>query len=253
MKPKIVHRGEAVVSTSTSRFPAMPQIHLPNKYRTSRVERFLIFITLALLPLQSYLPKIGGFSISFSTFLLLISFQVLKRPSIISKVVKHKILLSGCLLVIVGFFMETLHSSMYYYYVVRIGLMFFGALTIALFCRDRKSLRACLYGILCGSCIVSVVLFLTTYGVLSGATADNFREVNQVRTASFSDNVLESDLNMMALQVGQGFLTALALMLASKSKLEFFIFLLIGAFNLITSFLPISRGSIAIVFISAFL
>jgi len=246
-----MYSGEAIVLPSVYRTPFISQVNSPNKYRTSRIERLLIFVTLVLLPLQSYIPTIGGFSILFFMFILLIVYQGIKRPSILSKLAKHKIILFGFAFILIGFFMETLHNSMNYYYVVRIGLMFFGALTIALFCRDRKSLQACLYGILCGSCIVSVVLFLTTYGVLSGAQAEDFKEVNRIRAEAFSNNVLESDLNMMALQVGQGFLIALAFMITARSKLQFLIFLIIGAFNLITSFLPISRGSIAIIFISA--
>ncbi len=233
---------------SSDHSPSISQVKLKRNQRTSRIERFLIFITLVSLPLQFYIPTVGGFSASFFMFILLIGFQVITKPFIISKLVKHKIILSGVALVLIGFFMETLHDSMQFYYVVRIGLMFFGALTIGLFCRDRKSLQTCLYGILVGSCIVSVILFLTTYGVLSGAQAESFREVNQVRSAAFADNVLESDINMMAFQVGQGFLIALAFMITARSKLQFFIFLTIGAFTLVTSFLPISRGSIATFF-----
>ncbi len=236
---------------SSYRSPIIYQNSLQKSSRTSRIERLLIFITLVTLPLQYYIPTIGGFTISFIMFLLLAIFQFLKRPSIIAKLAKHKIILSGLIFTFIALLMEIMHCSMDYYYIFRIGLMIFGALTIALFCRDRKSLQTCIYGILVGSCIVSAILFLTTYGVLKDANAGNFKEASRVRAEAFSDNVLESDLNLMSFQVGQGFLISLAMMITARSKLKFCLFLALGGFTLVTSFLPVSRGSIAIIFLTA--
>jgi len=124
--------------------------------------------------------------------------------------------------------------------------MIAGAIFVASLCRDRQALRANMYGLLVAGIWMSVLLFLTTYGVLRGATATGFGEASKIRVAVSEDIPLESNLNGMARIAAQGAVVAVALALAAKSARRRKLFLGITLFCLVAAFLPISRSGVAI-------
>ncbi len=221
-----------------------------NRYATSRFERLLLMMTVASVPMQWYLPKVGGFTIVFLLFGVMIGNKLLTKPALISKAMSHPVCLTGFLLVGIGLLMETVHASWEYYTVIRIGFMLVGAVAVGMYCRDNEALRAGIYGVLIGSVVMAVALILTTYGVLNAASADSFQEASRLRADTFADNPLGADLNMMGFLVGQGALTALAISLCTRKPFLSYAFLGLAIFNLIASFLPLSRGAVFITVVS---
>lgn len=215
--------------------------------RTTVMDRFLLMITIAILPLQSHAPKIGGISILFIVFSSLAGYLVLWRPRILGRTWRHPVFLTGYALVAIGLSMEAIYDSSMYYEVFRIGLMVLGAVFVASLCRDRRALLSGMYGFLLAGIWLSLFLFLTTFGVLSSAKkASNFQEASRLRQNALAESSFEIDPNTIAFHIAQGAVVAVALALTAKSTRQRYTFLVIGAFCLIAAFLPMSRGGLII-------
>ena len=63
----------------------------------------------------------------------------------------------------------------------RFTLMIGAALLVASLCRDRAALKVFLYSYIGAALWLGVLLFLTSYGTLSGASATGFYEASKVR------------------------------------------------------------------------
>lgn len=109
-----------------------------------------------------------------------------------------------------------------------------------------------LYGFLLASRLVSLILFLTTYGVLAGAQAHDYKEASRIRMATLGHNILlEANLNFLAFSVAQGTVVGFALTLAAKPLLRRNVLLSLCAFCLIRIFFPVSRSGVDILFLSS--
>jgi hypothetical protein len=228
--------GEATVTVGTSH----------SYSRTTRAERLMLMATTMLLPLENHFPSAGRFSALFLIFALLGIYIILNRPHILDRVWLHPVFIAIYSFLCLSVLLEATSPFSMYGDIVRFGLMACGAVFVACLCRDRLALAACMYGHIGAALWVSVILFLTSYGALSGATATNFDEANQVRVQAFRDNPVSHNLNSLAFTCTQGGVVALALALAGGSLKRSQLFLIMAVFCLLSSFLPMSRGSIGI-------
>jgi len=220
------------------------------KYPTTCIERFLLMATIILLPLQDHIPSVAGFSIMFIVFGVLASYVILCRVRMLNKVWLHPVFRAVYIFLGVGFFMESLHPFTSYAEILRIGQMIAGAVVIASLCRDRPALRAGIYGYIVASIWVSVLLFLTSYSTLQGATATNFDQASELRAAAYRSNPLYINLNEVAAISAQGAVAALAIALTSSTALRRSLFFGIALFCTVATSLPLSRSGLGILILS---
>lgn len=220
--------------------------------QTTTVEQILLMSLLFLMPLQSYIPRLGGASILFVIYGVVGLYLGIWRRKSLIKILLHPVFLAGFLFAGISGFMEFFHESGGYRESFRIGMMIMGGVFVACLCRDLKALTFALYGCLLAGILVSMILVLTVYGTLSSATATDFESASKIRKAAFDEaNALEADLNTMAYFTAQGAMVALALCLGRRERnFKKFALLLIGAFCILGTFLPMSRGSIIILVVS---
>src|SRR5579862_9849899 len=105
--------------------------------KTSLMERILILISFALLPLENQLPTVAGLSISFLISGVLGMHIIVNRPQMLRKVWLHPVFLAAYVLIFVAIMLETLHPDSDYSTIIRLALMFAGAILIAAMSRDR--------------------------------------------------------------------------------------------------------------------
>ena len=213
--------------------------------KTTMVERFLLLVTIGVLPLQSDLPKVRGISMGFILFALVAGYMLLWRPQIFVRSLRHPVFLAGFALVGVGLVMEFLHDSTGFFKIRRILLMLFGAVVLAALCRDRQAIRASIYGLLGGSVILASLLFLKTYGAISAAEVHTPLDAERLRYEAFiQHDEFEADLNQIAFFTALGAMLALVLALTATSLLRRYVFSAIAIFCVVATFLPLSRGGL---------
>ena len=124
--------------------------------------------------------------------------------------------------------------------------MYIGAIVIATLCRDRRALRACVFGYILVGVFLAIYLFLTSYGALQGATATDFDEASRLRAEVFEENALYANVNSMAFFLAQSAAVTLAIALTSRSAFAHYGLFGVTAVCFIASFLPLSRSGTAI-------
>jgi hypothetical protein len=98
---------------------------------------------------------------------------------------------------------------------------------------------------------VSVVLYSIGYGTLQGMQADDFDEASHLRNQAYGGKPLGANVNHLAFICAQGAIVAFGLLLSDGLKhLHRILLLGIGAFCLIASFLPMSRGAVVVILVS---
>lgn len=244
----VVNHSEARVPfqghTVTRRVPGKPP-------PTTVFERFLLMTTVAVLPLQSYIPTVQGVSALFLVFAGLGGYVLLWRPKTLVKTLQHPVFLAGYLLVGLGLLMEFVNNSSGYDELLRIAFMLIGGILIASLCRDRMGLLFSLYGFLLAGVWLSSLLFFTSYGLLSKAQFTDFKSASQFRSDVLEQgDPLSGDRNDMAFFAGRGALIALVLALTAKASLRRYLFLALGTFCVIATFLPMSRSGIMMLVMS---
>lgn len=223
-------------------------ISLPN--RSTPLDRLLLFGFIVLIPLQSYFPTYKGLSITFLFMALVATYFFIFRPVNLIKSILHPVSLSGLIFAGTSLVMEFLHDSHSYKTGIGIALMILGGVLVAGLCRDRKALQFGLYGFVVASCIVSLVLMLTVFGKLSTINAENAEEASRARVSVYSEKPLGNDINQLAFHAGQGVVAVLILGLTAKTISRKLLFLGVGAFMVVGTLLPMSRGGLAILVIS---
>ena len=108
-------------------------------------------------------------------------YVVLNRFQALSSIWLHPVFLAAYAFLGLAGFMESFHPDPSYSEIFRIGLMVVGAVLISSVCRDKTALRSTIGGYLLAAIGMSVLLFLTLYGVLSGVTAGSFDEASRIR------------------------------------------------------------------------
>jgi hypothetical protein len=219
--------------------------------KTTFIEKILLVITIIILPMENGLPTVGGRSVVFLLFAVIGCYVFLNRLQILMRVIKHPVILTAFGLILVGVILETYHTNSSYDGLFRFGQMVFGGILVASLCRDKEALRASFYGYLVASLWLAILIFLTSYSSLSVASAIDFHGASVARDAAFVDNPLEANLNAMARVTGIGAVVALSFALAGTGAAwRRNMFLVGGAFFLIATFLPMSRGAVLSVIVA---
>ena len=219
------------------------------RHPTTRIERFLLIATIVVLPLQDYIPPMAGFSVLFIVFVVLATYVFLNRPGAVARTWRHPTFMAAYVLLVLAFLIESSHPESSYNEIIQTGLMIAGGVIVASLCRDRQAMRTCFYGYLVAGVWMSVLLCLTSYGVLIEASATDFTEASRIREAA---NDLPSgwNLNSMAYISAQAAMVALVLALTATSSLRRNLLLGATLFCAISTFLPMSRGGIMILVLS---
>jgi len=246
MEFAINHRTQAAMSAGNPDLSVSKQ-GKSLRYPTTTLDRLLLMGTIILLPLEDHLPSIAGFSVLFLLFGVLGLYNVLFRLRALSKISSHPVFLTAYLILILCTLIETLHPQPSYSELSRFGLMIAGAILIASFCRDQRALRIAMYGYVIASLWLSVLLFLSSYGLLQGASADDYNQASNVRNEAAQEMTLSVNLNNVAIYTAQGTAVALALALTSRTIVWRNLLSAASLFCLIATFLPMSRGGIIVV------
>jgi O-Antigen ligase len=222
-----------------------------SQYRTTATERFLLIATIVLLPLENHIPSVAGFSIMWIMFAILGGYVFLNRLRALNKISMHPVFWTAYILLIVVFSIESLHPNPSHSEAFRIAQMVAAAVFVASLCRDRLALRAAMYGYIIAGVWLSILIFLTSYGALGGATATDFQEASRIRGDIMKDIPLQANLNVMTAFIAQGAVVALAWGLAAHTPLHRYLFLGTALFCLIATFVPMSRSGAAAAIVSS--
>jgi hypothetical protein len=218
--------------------------------RTTAGERFLLFTTALIIPLESHIRQVPNFSIVFLMFTVLAGYVAINRLRCFDRIWMHPVFVAAYVFIGVSAAAEFANPLSSKEYIGRFALMIGGALLVASLCRDRAALKMFLYGHVGAALWLGALLFLTSYGTLSGVAATDFNEASVARVEAFRDSPLQGNLNRFALSCVQGAVVALALALGSASVHSRNIFALMGIFCLLASSLPMSRMAIIMAFVA---
>jgi hypothetical protein len=207
-------------------------------------------LTPVLLPLEGHIPAVGGFGFMWFVFAVLAGYVLVKRLAALNAIWLHPLFSTAYAMLALISLIEFGHTGPSYHEIFRSGQTIVGAVFVASLCRDRQALQATMYGFICSSLWLSTLLFTTSYGALSGATASNFQEANLLRGAVLANNPLDANANRMAGEIALGTPVALACALTASRPHYRYMFLGIAAFLLIGACLPMSRGGVAMTIIS---
>jgi hypothetical protein len=211
---------------------------------TTTVERLLLMAMIVIFPLEAYLPVVGGFSTTYIMFAVSAGYVLVHRPATLAKTWSHPVFLAAFIFLIIGALIESVHPWSTYRYIFRYGQMFVAAIFVASLCRDRRALYASMYGFLIAGVLVSILLFLTSYGKLQQATATSFSEASRLRSDALDD--IEGNANALSMVASQSATVALALALMTRSPLRRNLLIGITLLCAVAVFLPMSRSGIII-------
>lgn len=231
--------------TQASGAPTAVQWILPQP-RTTRAEQFLLFISVVMLPLQDYYPAVAGMSIMFIIYGALAAYVVVNRTRNLGAIWCHPVFIAAYAFIGVSALLEFSSPLSRFEDIIRFAQMIGGALCIAVLCRDRSALAACLYGYVATALWVSVVFYSTGYGALQEVQAEDFSQASDVRYQTFGGKSLGANMNAMGSLCAQGAIVAFALSLSDILKYRRNLLLGIAGFCLIAAFLPMSRGTIMV-------
>ncbi len=213
------------------------------------VERCLLWTSMVALPLQNSFPTVAGVSSSFLLFAALFSYVIVNRPRILGEIWYHPVFIAAYAFIGVAILLEFSSPLSRYQEVIRFAQMIGGAVCVAVLCRDRSGLATGLYGCIGTALWVSVVLYLTSYGMLQGmGPTSDFHEASNLRGGL--DTGIKANLNGLAFMCAQGAIVAFALSLSDRFKYFRILLLGIGIFCLVAAFLPMSRGAAVITAVS---
>ncbi len=201
-------------------------------------------ITVVILPMQDHISAVGGMSVMFLIFSMLILYVLVNRSRELGAILPHSLFIAAYVFIGVSILLEATSPLSRYTDIIRFGQMIVGAMCVAVLCRDRSALAAGLYAYILAGLWVSVMLYATSYGGLQQIRADDFAEASKARSEAFADKPMEANIDSLAFVCVQGAIVAFALCLSDRWK-HFRLYLLgITAFCLIASYLPMSRGAV---------
>lgn len=212
-------------------------------FHTTRTERFLLSTAIIVLPLQKYIPAVAGMSIVFLIFAAFAAYIIVNRPRILGKIWYHPVFVAAYAFIGLSALLEFSSPLSRYQDILRFVEMVGGAVCVAVLCRDRSALAAGLYSYIAAALWVSVVLYMTSFGILHEVRADNFDQATKARSQAFEDNPLGGvNINALAFVCGQGAVVAFAMSLSGSSKHRRTLLLGVASFCLVASFLTMSRS-----------
>lgn len=217
---------------------------------TTRTERLLILISIVLLPLQDHFPTVAGASVSFLIFVALGAYVFLNRLRALGRIWQHPVFIAAYVFIGVCALLEFSSPLSRYDQISRFALMIGGAICVAVLTRDRSALAAGLYGYMGAALWVGGVLYLTSYGTLHGASADDFGEASALREETIANSPIQANLNGMGFVCAQGAIAAFGLSLSNRVKQRRILLLGVVAFCFVAAFLTMSRGTALICLVS---
>lgn len=222
--------------------------------KSAPVERLLLFVTLAVIPMQANLPKLRGFGFAFMLFGVVLAHQLFFRPLVFWRSARHRIFIAGYYFI--GFIgiMDLIHGNPDIYGIMRILFMLVGGIVVASICRDRRAFYVGLIGYVVGSLVFSSILLMESYGKVSSInTASNdFYDVSHARADVFSQSSLEENLNTIAFYSSQGAISALVFsLLGGGGGLRRILLAGAGFICVIAAFVTMSRTGIITLLIAA--
>jgi len=212
---------------------------------TNRIERTLLAAVLALLPLEKHVPRIGPLSLPALLFGILTLYVLWNRPRTLARVWWHPIFRAAYFFLFIGALVEMMHPHTSLGILNRILLMFLGATIIATLCRDRAALYTALHAYILAGFGVSLFLIFKGFNSLHSAVASDYKQATQLRANTFQTD-FHFELGLLSYQAGQGAMVALAFALAARTPRHRYFYLLCGLFCLVGTFIPLSRGGVAI-------
>jgi hypothetical protein len=215
-------------------------------FPTTPAERFLLFTTALIFPLEAHMTQVPNFSILFLMFALFAGYVAINRLRCLDRVWMHPVFVAAYIFIGISAAMEFASPLSSRDKIARFALMIGGAVLVATLCRDRAALKVFLYGYITAALWLGAAVFLTSYATLSGAAATDFGEAEIARTEAFRDSPIQGNVNAFAYSCAQGGIVALAFAIGSASVRGRNIFALIGIFCLLASSLPMSRMAIIV-------
>ena len=164
-------------------------------FHTDPGERFLLFTTALILPLESHIRQVPNFSIAFLIFAVLAGYVAINRLRCLDRVWMHPVFIAAYIfigIIVAVEFSNPLSSTQE---IGRFALMIGGAVLVASLCRDRTALKMLLYGYIGAALWLGALLFLTSYGTLSGTVATDYGEASLARNEAFRDSLIQGNLN----------------------------------------------------------
>src|SRR5688572_2515168 len=113
---------------------------------TNPGERFLLFTTAFILPLESHIREVPNFSIAFLIFAVLAGYIAINRLRCLDRVWLHPVFVAAYIFIGIILAVEFSNPLSSTYNIGRFALMISGALLVASLCRDRTALTMLLYG-----------------------------------------------------------------------------------------------------------
>jgi O-antigen ligase len=217
---------------------------------TTAAEWLLLSITVLLLPLESHILIVPGVSSMFLIFVVLAAYVAINRLRCLDRVWMHPVFVAAYVFIGVSLAFEFASPLSSYTDIGRFTLMIAGATLVASLCRDRVALKLFLYGYIGAALWLGVFLILTSYGTLSGASAEDFHGASLARAKAFEGSTIKGNINVMAFNCAQGGAVALAFAIACGSRSRRMLFFAIATFCYTASSFTLSRGGIAISLLS---
>jgi hypothetical protein len=217
---------------------------------TTRLERTLLVLAITLLPLENYIPAVAGFSILFVIFAVIGFYAVLNRPHFLNMIWMHPVFVAIYICLSVFTLLEFASPLSDYREIASSWFTTAGAVVVASLCRDRRALKACLYGYIVAAVWLGVVLFSTSYGTLAKASASTFHEAGKIRVEALGENPI-NNLNSMAFTCVQGGTVAFVFALFSRAPYWRISFSILALFCLVAASLPMSRMAVLVTIVTS--
>jgi len=189
---------------------------------------------------------IAGFSLGFIILGLAGGYLLLMRPHILAQISFDPLFVTAYILLGLASLIESFHPYASYSLIFRFGQMIGGAIIVASLCRDRSALRTAMHSLLIAGVCLSVYWFLISFNTLSGATATDFDDANQVRGEVYAANPYKQ-VSVDPLSFINGGVVALASALTAHQPHGRYLFLAIAVFCAIASTLSLSRSVILMI------
>jgi hypothetical protein len=210
------------------------------------VGKALLAAAVCLSPILDSLPGIGGFSLAWIVYAALAIWVITRLPNALLRTVKEPLFLSAALFLVVGGFVEALHTNRDFEVLTRFVQTVAGALLIASLCRTKETLTFALRSLVWFACCVSLILITTSYRQLRAVDVEDFEGASGLRDQVFAASDLFSDLNRWSFVCGLGAPVALAILSRTSDKRKKSLWTIASITCLLGATLPLSRSGIVV-------
>jgi O-antigen ligase len=219
-------------------------------HRLLFADRIILFLLIPAIYFEANLPYYGTASTPFIFFALVVAYLVTTRMRSMFKLMLGKYFLASLFFVFVCIFMETIHSSPNYEYVLRYFNTSIGIYCIALLCRDKESLGVTIMSFILSSALQAIILIAGTMVFLRGFAAKGFVDASQIRIRAFDNFYLRGHPIDISLFCTIGALLGIIYFFYEQNRNKKFLLVSLTIPSIVGIFLPASRTG-AIIFFTA--